>query len=924
MKRLISLFIAVVLVFSLLPTIAFAEEGKADAGYTIKYDIGGFMDSREYRWNESGPWLANMTYDTTNGLFEFVKTTVLTLKDDDGSTVSKTNTYGGKNRSSNLTVDTGFANRSLQLKGTVVFKIKVPVSGTYNIDVNYREAQNKPDGIVSLYITDYIIDKVEEETPVGKFSCNTTETVRGSIDLRVKANDAETDAEITLDAGEYYLTINSGEYGYIRSLSLVSGDGSKAFLNNIKATIDRTVLIPGTADSTKINIVGMYMSDAGAVSDMSKYPVSYKSSNESVAAVAADGTVTAGSEGNAVITVSSVNEIGDVVSCEVPIIVRDDIKVLYDVNNDMTSLGMTWLSNGDNTIDESGKTAFQRRPSVYELNFESTDGFYAFHSAGQGVLSDTNQTDDNQLKYTTANKKGTFQVRRGNWMALEIYVPEAGTYDFEMYVNETTGFPGIMKVFISDRAGNIAEKNYVGTYTGYNATPSTAPVAKRIGSQTFEKAGNYIVTFTNVTSEDKSALVDSFALVRGTKGTIINGKITSTADSINFDNGETATVSATGFISSTTEAATFTYSSNNTNVATVDAETGVVTPVSEGKATITATAAGATVANTLTKDITVTVNKPGEAVADEVSLYITGTTGGSVSADKVAVDTVTSAAAGTEITAEAAANEGYKFAYWKDSAGNVVSSDAEYTFKAFTNTSIVAVFDNVSEEGTTFGVEFFDGNRDYLGFAAADKGATFESVLGSMEDEIAPNLTGYEFKGWSIAGDTVINAVLRAVALYEEEGKEVSGVKVNGSAKTETKYDDEIKETVSGAKTWYRDDKLVGYGDTYTYYVWGSTEITSSDAEVDEKLPIAVLNTNGESYMLEYDAAGYEIVDAGILFGDETHKTVNACYYKAKVRNIKNHGQFTAKSANGDYPQSIVRGYVMFRVGDDIRVIYAD
>ncbi|MBQ7120388.1 MAG: hypothetical protein IJO09_09255, partial [Oscillospiraceae bacterium] len=174
--------------------------------------------------------------------------------------------------------------------------------------------------------------------------------------------------------------------------------------------------------------------------------------------------------------------------------------------------------------------------------------------------------------------------------------------------------------------------------------------------------------------------------------------------------------------------------------------------------------------------------------------------------------------------------------------------------------------------------------------------------------------------------NAIINGVLRAVALYKEEGNPVSGVEVNGSAKTDTKYDDAITETVEGAKAWYRDEKLVGYGDTYTYYVWGATSITSSDVEVTEKLPIAVLNTSGDAYMLEYDSAGYEIVDAGILFGDDTHNTVNACYYKAKVKNIKPHGQFTAKkSVDTEFPQTSVRGYVMFKDTDGaIRVIYAD
>ncbi len=922
MKRLLSILLAIMMVATLLPAgQVFATEGEtADVGYTIKYDIGGFMDSRTYRWNESGPWLWNMTYDTTNGLFEFVKTTAVTLKGDEKNTVQGTNTFDGKqNRSSNLTVAFGGSYRYLQLKGTITFKINVPVSDTYKIDVNYQEAQNKPNAIVSLYITDYIIDNVDDETPVGKYSCYTTETARNNLNTRVKANDSEEDAEVTLNAGEYYLTISSGEYGYIRSLSLVSGDGSKVFLNNINASSDRAVLIPGTVDSAKISVESMHMSDASAVSDMEKYPVSYKSNNAAVAEVSNDGTVTAVSKGEAIITVSAENEIGEVVSCDVPIIVRDDIKVLYDVNNDMTALGMTWRSNADSTIDESGKTAFQRRPSVYELNFNSTNGFYAFHSAGQGVLSDTNQTDDNMLKYTSANKKGTFQVRRNNWMALEIYVPEAGVYDFEMYANETTGFSGTMKVFVSDRAGNVAEKNYVGTYCGYNATPSTTPVTKRIGSCAFEKAGNYIVTFTNVSSADNSALVDAFALVGGTKDTIVNGKITSTASSINVDEGESATVSATGFNSATTEAATFTYTSNNPAIAEVDATSGVVTPKAEGKVTITATANGAEVANTLTTDITVTVNKPGEAIADTmVNVGIEAMTGGAVETNLAEV--VSEVEIGTEVSAKAIAADGYEFAYWADSTGKVLSTKAEETFKINVNTSVKAYFDKIpTEEDTKVPVYFYNGNGALISSCDADKGTTFGAVKID-----APTLTGFEFNGWSIADNAIINALTRAVALYID-GADTYTVKVGDKEVASGKKYGESVTVSSDAENfvcWKLGEKVMSYEKTFEFDVYGDITLTEVTGEPVSAVPTVVLDIVGGEYFLTYNVpAEYTKIEAGILFSESGKPDIGSFYSKATEKTGS--GQFTAMP-NGT-KDTIARGYMIFRDADNsIRVIYAD
>ncbi len=896
MKRLLSAFLAIMMVATLLPVVpVFAEEGEPEStGIRIKYDLQGVVKKLGLAWEGSSTEasaakrvpMTVMDFEASDGFFKFNNSSLGLFT-------------GHSELNYNATI--GF---QISSGDWIAFDIFVPKAGTYTMEMwcgNYWK-----DTKTEIYVDGTLVGSY------GNYEEGTVEknATTGQVNQFTKVVDEPRYVEgiVFEKAGLHTIKFaTNGTYATAGTFYLIDATEEKAScLATVVADADRTVLSYGTEQIAKID-TKLFMSD-GSEADVSAYPISFRSDNTAVANVSADGVVTPIGAGVANITAYTTNEFGEEVFATKEITVVDDVTIKYDVVKHL----YTDLGYSSSTAVADG--------SLNKLDETVTDGFYSY--AGGSAY------DANGIKYYARIQL----MGVGRAMGFKINVPVAGIYAIEIdTLKKTPGRCDVdMDVYIAKDARSSYPKDKVGSYNCYDATANDGTaVRKYICEYNFDEPGEYFINFVIGTHHQPStgnpySYVGSFYLVGGTKSALMNGEITSTASSINKDNGETATVSATGFNSSTTEAETFIYTSSNPAIAEVDAETGVVTPKSEGKVTITATANGAEVANTLSTDITVTVNKPGEAVAETVSIYITGTAGGTVTASGVAAGNIDTATVGELITAEATAAEGYKFAYWKDSAGNVVSDSATYTFNAYTNTSIIAVFDNISETNTTIGVEFFDGNRDFLGFVEVAKGETFGSI---GENAPIPNLTGYGFTGWSIAENTVINAVLRAVALYEEVGTAVSGVKVNGAEETGTKYDQEIKKTVDSAKAWYRDDKLVGYGDTYTYYVWGSTAITSSTEDVEDKLPLAVLNTNGDAYMLEYDAAGYEIVDAGILFGDDTHNTVNACYYKAKVKNIKTHGQFTAKKSvdtGSESKQTVVRGYVMFRDGNDIRVIYAD
>ncbi|MBQ2743720.1 MAG: hypothetical protein IJF32_13090, partial [Oscillospiraceae bacterium] len=321
---------------------------------------------------------------------------------------------------------------------------------------------------------------------------------------------------------------------------------------------------------------------------------------------------------------------------------------------------------------------------------------------------------------------------------------------------------------------------------------------------------------------------------------------------------------------------------------------------------------------------------------EKVSVGVYAENGGNVSLG--GTDTVASVNIGSSQIATATPYEGYKFAYWKDASGDFVSSSASYPFNAYSNTYLIAVFDNVSDDADEIAVEFYDGDRDCLGKETLTESKAFKDVT-------TPNnygVTGYDFTGWSIDGETVIDSLTRAVALYAKEGKAINGATVTVTDGTVTtyenvKYDRKIEATASGEgfSYWTRDDKIISYDEHYEYYAWDSAEIEAVyNAEATDEAPCIVIQSANESiaadaYMIEYDEGACEIVEAGIIFGTDVKSEVSSCYSKAKVSvpAEKAHGQFTAsKNANGTAAmQTVVRGYIIYKdKNGNYKTKYAD
>ncbi|MBQ9985750.1 MAG: hypothetical protein IJP38_05530 [Oscillospiraceae bacterium] len=260
---------------------------------------------------------------------------------------------------------------------------------------------------------------------------------------------------------------------------------------------------------------------------------------------------------------------------------------------------------------------------------------------------------------------------------------------------------------------------------------------------------------------------------------------------------------------------------------------------------------------------------------------------------------------------------GYTFRGWvrgSEDNGIWVSSEAEYSFTAMTHTMLTAIYE-ADAEGDV--VEYYNENGTYL-----------ETKAVGEEAPVAPALVGYTFDDWYVNNDTllsdaVLGALTRAVAKHEVKTDEFNVTVEDGidvSVDGAYIYDKEVTLTASKEVYWLRDEKVVDFGKTYTFNVWGNTSITTS--ETGNNLPKIVLDkvVKGDARMIEYDDAGYEIVEVGIIFGDDSSIEIGSCKEKMVSQRDLSHGQFTASS---DY--SAARGYIIYKnINGGLGVIYAD
>lgn len=305
------------------------------------------------------------------------------------------------------------------------------------------------------------------------------------------------------------------------------------------------------------------------------------------------------------------------------------------------------------------------------------------------------------------------------------------------------------------------------------------------------------------------------------------------------------------------------------------------------------------------------------------------------------IDVTTLDYVGASYTLGAPDEEGYTFLGWKRGVAekngesyietNGTSKFTDYKqndiIKVYTNTFLTAVYEKNEPAATENPIiKFWNQDKSFLGAIAKDDITTLPVV----------SLIGHSFKGWFtspgkalVLDDVTVDT--NAVASYEENSyldadNAYDKVRVNGEDVSESKYGEAVVcEDNNGIVThWLRDGKIVSYDKKYTHYIWDGTNIYSSYAEIEKK-PIVLLEstTIDGAYMIEYDGAGKEIVEVGILFGEAgSTPIVGSAFDKYVSQRNGNHGQLAAKPINESY--TIARGYMIYKDGNSTYVIYSE
>lgn len=244
---------------------------------------------------------------------------------------------------------------------------------------------------------------------------------------------------------------------------------------------------------------------------------------------------------------------------------------------------------------------------------------------------------------------------------------------------------------------------------------------------------------------------------------------------------------------------------------------------------------------------------------------------------------------GTHFTVEAKPDVNYKFLYWINSEGRILSENPTYSFYLNDNVTIEAVFYNTTV--STAYVVFKDFGNNILGSGRAN-------ADGTINVPEVRSHAGYKFVGWFnekgnqytvTDGKITVSASCTVLAKYEVDSDKLYTVTVDGKFIGEYKYDELVTVTanVPDGKYfagWYVGDMLVSYDEVYKFYISGNTALTAkySDESV-EKAPLVSLIVSerntvsaNEQYIVITAAwnidSGNEISAAGILYTADANK----------------------------------------------------
>ncbi len=525
-----------------------------DSGATV---VIGMHSGAEYSFAYKTD-VKGITYDDTNGAWRY---------------------HSQSDSSRDSTIHTSYGIQTATVVGGwFAIEINIPVAGAYNLTLEHGIANSGGAAAGGMWIlpgnTENIAESLVESAAV------TTDLRYYVKDLEVNPSKTTRDlGKVTFnEPGKYivvYKSLESGSNGVMYPGKITLDGGDEIVLASATSEISREVLDLADRKTAQFS-ASLYMSDGKKATD-GVYALSYKSSNTEVATVSDTGLITAVSYGKATITASVENEKGYTVETSKEILVsKEGITVSYNI-------GETLLNEGIGALASS--------PAFSTFTYDKTKGFWRYFDS-----SSETDAPDSYLKY----RPGNIQIGGGRYIAFEVRVPAAGTYDLEVFPGEySTGVD--VSVYMSQGKISTAEGNLVGTYNIDNDSISSFAVVsepKIVPNIVIPEAGDYVFTF-------KSGNYGSVGTFRLNGGVGIVVPISAFLKDV-----ESGMPSVYGYMSDGSDAdftsATVKWSSSDTNVATINEKNGVITPLNIGKTTITAeiTVSGVTLYATDELDIT--------------------------------------------------------------------------------------------------------------------------------------------------------------------------------------------------------------------------------------------------------------------------------------------------------------------------------
>jgi len=311
--------------------------------------------------------------------------------------------------------------------------------------------------------------------------------------------------------------------------------------------------------------------------------VTWASSNVAVATVDSSGVVDAISAGTSTITATANDGSGKVGSCLVT--VREPVVLVSSIS----------LSSNNLTLDVGGNSIL----IATILPENATDKTYNWSSSNTAVATVSSAGVVDAISAGTATITATANDGSGitSSCTVTVNVPivlvssiNLSSSSLSLYVGDTSTLSATVL------PENATDKTY--TWTSSNTAVATVNAS---GVVTAVSAGTATIT---ATANDGSGKIGTCTVTVNVPIVLVSS-INLSSSSLSLYVGDTSTLSATVLPENATDK-TYTWSSNNTAVATVNAS-GLVTAVSAGTATITATANDG---SGVTSSCSVTVNQP--------------------------------------------------------------------------------------------------------------------------------------------------------------------------------------------------------------------------------------------------------------------------------------------------------------------------